>query len=72
MNEAEAGEFLGLSNKTVSDYTRSGKIPCVKVGRRTLIGRDRLLEWFKEDQAKLRYLPYGDKIDNRLIKRRTP
>jgi excisionase family DNA binding protein len=40
MNEAEAAEFLGILVKTVSDYTRAGKIPHIKLGRRVLIGRD--------------------------------
>lgn len=65
----QAAEFLGISEKTAYAYTANGTIPCRKVGRRTLVGRDALIKWFEADQKKIVRYPFGESVDKRRIKR---
>ena len=42
---AEAAETLSLSKTTVYQLTHRDDFPCIVLGRRRLIPRDKLIEW---------------------------
>ncbi len=43
MNEREVSVFLGLSERSVRNYTANGLIPVIRVGRRKIFRRDAVL-----------------------------
>jgi len=45
MNSAQAAEFLGLNQKTVSEYASRGMIPHQRLGTRLLFSRRALMIW---------------------------
>ena len=45
----EAARFLRVNSKTLREAIRAGDVPARRVGRRVLILRDVLLEWFKSN-----------------------
>ena len=45
MNVGQAAAFLGLSESTIGAYTKTGEIPCRRVGRRYVFSREALRNW---------------------------
>ena len=45
LDVVDAAKFLRVSEKTLRTYTKSGRIPSVRLGRRLLYSRSALLEW---------------------------
>ncbi len=46
----EAAEELGVCGKVVYDLTHRADFPTVKIGRRTLISREGLAEWVRNQE----------------------
>jgi excisionase family DNA binding protein len=47
MSAEEVCEALGVSERTLRDWTKAGKIPAMKVGRRVLYPVDQLKQWME-------------------------
>ena len=47
----QTAEFLGLDKKTVYTAVSKGEMPGRKVGRRVVILRDALLDWFRSESC---------------------
>lgn len=47
MNADQAARFLGLSAWTVREYSKQGRIPHRRVGRRYIFSRAALLRWLE-------------------------
>jgi len=48
MNEREVSAFIGLSERSVRNYTARGLIPVIRVGRRKIFRRDAVLAALKK------------------------
>jgi excisionase family DNA binding protein len=48
LNVCEAARVLGLSAHTIRAWTASGRMPLVKLGKRTLFDEDELQRWVRE------------------------
>ena len=46
LNLNEASSYLGINIKRMSELTKIKGFPCIFVGRRTLILKSKLEEWF--------------------------
>ena len=44
VDRVEIAQMLGLSVPTIERYTRSGTLPCVRVGRRVLYAPESVIE----------------------------
>jgi len=54
LNLKEAGDLLGLSKQTISEFTKLNDFPSTKLKRRILINRKGLLNWV-ESQKNVEY-----------------
>lgn len=54
LNLKEAGDLLGLSKQTISEFTKLKDFPSTKLKRRILINRKGLLNWV-ESQKNVEY-----------------
>ena len=52
MDADQAAEFLGVDRKTVYDYAGRGVIPCRRLGKRLLFGRQALVLWLGGECSK--------------------
>lgn len=48
MNIQEAAQELGICTKTMYTLTHRADFPVVKLGRRTMISREGLVEWVRQ------------------------
>lgn len=47
-NQRQAAEYIGISVPTLRAYSRSGLIPCNRIGKRYIYAREALQEMAKE------------------------
>ncbi len=52
LNQREAAQALGVSAPTLIGLTRAGRVPCVRLGTRTLYPVDGLRRWLDTEAAK--------------------
>jgi len=51
MNADEVAELLGVDRKTVYDAAGRGELPCRRLGRRLIFGRDAIMAWLNKGAA---------------------
>lgn len=54
LSAAEVGSLLGLDQKSVYAAARRGEIPCRRVGRRYLFGRQAIETWLADPLSRPR------------------
>lgn len=52
LNLQEASLYMGINVKKMSELTKIKGFPCVFVGRRTLILKSKLEDWFTKNYGK--------------------
>ncbi len=52
LNLKEASEYIGINIKKMSELTKIKGFPCMFVGKRTLILRNKLEDWFTKNYGK--------------------
>ena len=52
LNLQEASSYMGINVKKMSELTKIKGFPCVFVGRRTLILKNKLEDWFTKNYGK--------------------
>ena len=48
----EASDYVGINVKRLTELTKEKGFPCVFVGRRTLVIKSRLEDWFIKNSGK--------------------
>lgn len=51
LTAAQVAEMLHVPERWVRDHTRSGSIPCVRLGRYVRYRRERVLDWLEAQEA---------------------